>query len=84
MVVSLLELILIKKHFDIDIEINKIHQIKSFKKLTGESSKKSLCLINKISKTLLELELQENNSIKSKCLLSKKYCHQYETCKLVV
>ena len=51
-------------------------------KLTKKSTKKSL--IDKISKSLLELEFEENHSLKSRCLkvIVKKYCHHYKTCKL--
>ena len=43
-----------------------MHIIKSTKKQTNISTKKSL--INDLSKRLLELEFKSNDSIKSKCL----------------
>ena len=62
------------------VEIVKIqnHIFKLTKKLTKKSTKTSL--IDKISKRLLELEFR------SMCLKlsSKKYCHQYKICKLIV
>ena len=62
------------------VEIGKIqnHIIKSSKTLTKKSTKKYL--IEKISKRLLEIEFEENHSIKSKCLkfIVKKYWHRYK------
>ena len=54
--------------YDIFVEIGKIqnHIIKSSKTLTKKSTKKYL--IEKISKRLLEIEFEENHSIKSKSL----------------
>ena len=53
---------------DMDRLINQIytHIIKSTKKQTKVSTKKSL--IDDLSKRLLELEFKSNHSIKSKCL----------------
>ena len=65
-----------EKDFDMDIEIGRIYN--HIKK----SSEKSL--IDKISKRLSELEFKSNHLIKSKCMLSKKYCHHYKTCKSIV
>ena len=66
--------------YDIFVEIGKIqnHIIKSSKTLTKKSTKKYL--IEKISKRLLEIEFEENHSIKSKCLkfIVKKYWHRYK------
>ena len=52
------------------------------KKLTEELTKNYL--IDKISRSLLEPEFKENNSIIPKALkyVVKKYCHNYKTCKL--
>ena len=49
------------------------HINESNKKLTEESTKKSLA--NEISRRLLQLEFEENHSVKSKCLkfIIKKY-----------
>ena len=57
-----------KKHFNIFVEIGKIQNYitKSTKKLTEESTKKSL--IGELSNKLLRLEFKSNNSIKTKCL----------------
>ena len=54
--------------FNINIEVSKIysHINKSKEKLTEELTKKSL--IDNLSRRLLELEFEENHSIKSKCL----------------
>ena len=54
--------------FDMNRLINQIytHIIKSTKKQTKVSTKKSL--IDDLSKRLLELEFKSNHSIKSKCL----------------
>ena len=53
------------ENYDIFVEIGKIQNniIESTKKLTKNSTKK--CLIDKTSKKLLELEFEENHSIKS-------------------
>ena len=72
-----IRIILDEKDFNVFKAINKIHRHieKSFKK----------SLIDKISKTLLELEFKSNHSIKSKCLkFIVKYCPHYKTCKLIV
>ena len=55
-----------KVNYNICIEIGKMqnHIVKSIKKLTEESTKKSL--IDKLSDKLLEFK--SNNSIKTKCL----------------
>ena len=52
--------------------------VKSTKKLTEESTKKSL--IDKLSDKLLRLEIKSNNSIKTNCLkhVVKKYCLHYK------
>ena len=57
-----------KENFNIFVEISKIqnHITKLPKKLTGESTKKSL--IDELSNKLLRLEFKSNNSIKTKCL----------------
>ena len=57
-----------EENFDILIEIGKIQNyiVKSTKKLTEESTKKSL--INKLSDKLVRLEFKSKNSIKTKCL----------------
>ena len=55
--------------------------INKLKKLTKES------LTDNIYKRLLELEFKSNNSLITKVLkhvVTKKYCHQYKTCKLSV
>ena len=66
-VVNLLELIQLKKIL-IFVEIGKIQNCitKSTKKLTEESTKKSL--IDELSNKSLRLVLKSNNSIKTKCL----------------
>ena len=57
---------------DVDFDMNRLinqiytHIIKSTKKQTKVSTKKSL--IDDLSKRLLELEFKSNHSIKSKCL----------------
>ena len=68
------------KDFDVYVEIGKIynHIKESNKKLTKESTKKSL--IDKISKRLSEFNFKSNLSIK---YVVKKYCHHYKKCKLV-
>ena len=55
-------------NFNMNKLINQMytHIIKSTKKQTNESTKKSL--IDDLSKRLLELEFEKHNSIKSKCL----------------
>ena len=72
--------------FNIQTEIGKIYiySNESNKKLTEESTKKSL--INKISRRLSELEFKENHSIIFIALMPiiKKYYHHYKTCKLIV
>ena len=57
-----------KKNFNIFVEISKIHSfiVKSTKKLTEKSIKKSL--IDELSNKLLRLEFEENKSKKTKCL----------------
>ena len=57
-----------KENFNIFVEIGKIQNYiaKSTKKLTEESTKKSL--IDELSNKLLRLEFKSNNSIKTKCL----------------
>ena len=72
--------------FNIQTKIGKIYiySNESNKKLTEESTKKSL--INKISRRLSELEFKENHSIIFIALMPivKKYYHHYKTCKLIV
>ena len=72
--------------FNIHTEIGKIYIYinESNKKLTEESTKKSL--INKISRRLSELEFKENHSIIFIALMPivKKYYYHYKTCKLIV
>ena len=55
-------------NFNMNKLINQIYTdiIKSIKKQTNASAKKSL--IDNLSKRLLELEFEKHNSIKSKCL----------------
>ena len=57
-----------KENFNIFVEIGKIKNYitKSTKKLTEESTKKSL--IDELSNKLLRLDFKSNNSIKTKCL----------------
>ena len=57
-----------KENFNIFVKIGKIQNYiaKSTKKLTEESTKKSL--IDELSNKLLRLEFKSNNSIKTKCL----------------
>ena len=59
---------LAKKDFNSFVEIGKIQNYitKSIKKLTEESTKKSL--IEELSNKLLRLEFKSNNSIETKCL----------------
>ena len=71
--------------FNVDIEIGKIynHIKESNKKLTEELTKKSL--IENFSMRLLELEFEQNYSIKSNYLKSvvKEILPQYRACKLI-
>ena len=64
-----------EKDFNIFKEINKIK--KSSQKSTEKSTTKSL--IDDLPKSLMELELKSNYSIKSRCLnwVVKKYYQQY-------
>ena len=57
-----------KENFNTFVEISEIQNyiVKSTKKLTEESTKKSL--INELSNKLLRSELKSNNSIKTRCL----------------
>ena len=68
-----------EKDFNIFKEINKIHTHikKSSQKSTEKSTAKSL--IDDLPKSLMELELKSNYSIKSRCLkwVVKKYYQQY-------
>ena len=61
-----------KENFDIFLELGKIESYinESNKKLTEESTKKSL--IDDLSKRLSESKFEKHNSIKSKCVKSKK------------
>ena len=57
-----------KENFDIFAEIGKIQKyiVESIKKITKESTKKSI--VDELSNKLLRLEFKSNNSIKTKCL----------------
>ena len=68
LIVCLLELIQLKKMLISYVEIGEIQNCitKSTKKLTEESTRKSL--IDKLSNKLLRLEFKSNNAIKTKCL----------------
>ena len=59
-------------------KLNIFNTINKINRHIKKSTKKSL--IDDFSKSLLELEFQKHNSIKSKCLkyVVKKYCRKYK------